>query len=125
MEKSKIVKLFEFTQEIKNIYDFLDKYTTKINNYLNKKDFTDEQLTRYMLIGLLPEYRGCVHRGENFSTKIISKINTNKTEKFLVFNKYFGKEIENTREYINNIYLNEIHEINENILYKFVITGEI
>ena len=125
MTKNSIIDLFKFSEKEKNIFEYIFDYSAKIEKYLGMNSFDEKQLERYILIGLFLEYRACNHRGESLITDVNKKyLSEDKKKQFNTINNLLGKKIETTQEYLRLIKLVDIHNVNGESLYNFVISGE-
>lgn len=120
MRKDKIIEIIDLFRFNEVIYE-------EVKKIYNDKKLTEEQLVRYMLIGFYNDFRVGYYYG-GFNTKKENKIEygNNFQKRKKIFNKYFGKEINNPEEFkeLIDFRLMKIEESTNNLL-NFVITGNI
>ena len=87
----------------------------------------DEQLTRYMLVGLFLHYRAANHMGNEFTTNTFGEygqaILPPKTiQQFLTINNQLGHSIDTTDEYLRLLQTQDVASFTQN-LFDFVVRG--
>lgn len=128
-EIESIVELFSFERKQRNLWEYLDKYSILIEEWLNKNDFNDEQLVRFMLIGLFPLYRASVHGACTFTTDIEKNIRVNlgirvsEKKLFEVFNQISEEFIQNSQHYLKLLNLSDLRNVTGDSFFEFVING--
>lgn len=143
MTTKDIVELFKIKEEVLKEYELLDKYNCMITEWLTTNELDMNQLIRYMLVGFFFDYRAANHKGESFNT--IIKAEESKMErlikkhpdffkkhnladndfimKAMIFNRYFGREIKDTEDYLNQLKVKQFNSISGDTLFNFVVNG--
>ena len=128
---SEIIELFSFDDTIKIIFPFLNIYSEQIELWLTNNEFTKDQLFRFVIVGLLVEYFATSHQGNNFNTnlKLWKKLeNRPETKRKLeIFNNLYGKEIKNSKEYLNLLTVDNLDniELDGKFLFNYVIDNKL
>ena len=127
-DTNEILDLFEYEDDAREIFNYIKDYMNKIEEWIKSNQFNEQQLFRYMLVGFFLDYRASVHHGEQFHTiyKKWSNIENRKRDKkrLIIFNKYYSKEIENTKEYLKLLTIEKNFDVSGEDLFNFVIHGK-
>lgn len=97
-----------------------------ISDWFNENIPTKEILFRYMLVGLEPLISGMT-KFEGMSFEEIIKFyceDSDTKRKFFLFEKYYGKKIENFDEYYELFTDKSIENIDAINLFEFIIEGK-
>ena len=128
-----VIKLFSYTEDEQQTFPYLGTYNRKIIPMLPNVIANVDMTERFMLAGLFLTYRAFNHVGLSITTTIDSldlEHLTIHTERLQVYKSTTGKEIQNTRAYLNLLHLNPIKVImmisfqTGLMLYQFVIHGQ-
>jgi hypothetical protein len=125
-----IIKLFRYPPEERALFPYIDAYMAAMENWLDENQMDDKQLVRYMLAGIFLEYRAANHMGNTFHTMIDTWTNMHlrpKTkQKFQTINKYLGRPIETTEEYLQRLQAQNAADFARlyKSLFDFVVYGK-
>lgn len=122
--QKEIIKLFSYSNEEREAFGYIKKYSVEVDKYLTEIITDEEKLKKFMLAGLFLTYRACSHQGENMTTntELLSLKNDHKT-RLNTFYKSTGIEIISTKDYLKKINFNPIKGIFgiDKFLLKFVL----
>lgn len=125
----KIIDLFDYKEDERKIFNYINVYMNEIKEWIKSNQFSVKQLFRYMLTGFFLSYKASIHLGGQFHT-IYKKWNVDNAsdrekERVIIFNKYYGKEIENTKEYLKLLTIEKNYDVSGEDLFNFVVHGKV
>jgi len=122
-----IIELFKYSSKERELFPYIDAYMVALENWFGENQMNDEQLVRYMLVGLFLRYRAANHIGNDFNTITYGEwsraILSSKTiQQFEIIKKSLGHPIESTDEYLRLIQIEDVVDFTKR-LFNFVIMG--
>jgi len=124
--RDKIIELFWYSSKERELLPYIDAYMTALENWLREHRMNDEQLVRYMLVGLFLHYRAANHVGDDFNTITYEwsrrTLRPQTLQKFQSINKYLGHSIDTTEEYLQLLGTRDVANFTER-LFDFVVMG--
>ncbi len=121
-----IIKLFWYSSQEREVLPYIDAYMAALENWLGENRMTDEQLVRYMLVGLFLHYRAANHVGDDFNTITYEwsrrTLKPKILQKFQTINKYLGHPIDTTEEYLRLLGTRDVANFTKR-LFEFVVMG--
>ena len=122
-----IIELFRYSPKEREVFPYIDAYMTALENWLRENRMNDEQLVRYMLVGLFLHYRAANHMGDDFKTITYGEWNRailqpKTIQQFKTINKYLDHPIESTEEYLRLLQSKNVVNFTEH-LFDFVVMG--
>jgi hypothetical protein len=122
-----IIELFKYSSKERELIPYIDAYMTVLENWLGENRMNDEQLVRYMLVGLFLHYRAANHMGNDFNTNTYGEwsraiLSSKTTQQFKTINKFLRHPIESTDEYLRLLQIKDVVDFTKR-LFDFVIMG--
>ena len=127
-----VIKLFSYTEDEQQTFPYLRTYSRKITPMLPTVIANVDMTERFMLAGLFLTYRAFNHMGISMTTNIASlalEYPTIYTHRLMAYLTNTGKDIQDTRAYLNLLHLNPLKLMvlfplqKGTLLYNFVIHG--
>jgi hypothetical protein len=125
--RDQIIELFWYSSKDRELFPYIDAYMIALENWLGKNQMNDEQLVRYMLVGIFLHYRAANHVGDDFNTITYGEWNraifSKKTiQQFQTINQYLGHPIDTTEEYLQLLQIKDLSKFTRS-LFDFVVIG--
>ena len=125
---NKIIELFSYSSKERELFPYIDAYMTSLESWLGENQMNDQQLVRYMLVGLFLHYRAANHIGDDFNTITYGErsravVNSKTLQMFQTINNYLGYSIDTTKEYLQLLQARDIANFIGS-MFDFVVYGK-
>jgi len=122
-----MIKLFSYSVKERQLFAYIDTYMTAMDNWLGENQMNDDQLVRFMLVGLFPHYRAANHTGNEFTTITYGEWNQailqpKTIQQIKIINKYLGHPIKSVDEYLRLLHIKDVVDFTKH-MFEFVVMG--